>query len=172
MVRILSFLFFLVFVLGQAAWAFEVSGAPVVVDGDTLRFGRGSDAVVVRLAGIDAPELRQRCVQRRDGKHLEIPCGEMAATRLRELIAGKTVSCRRVDTDRYGRMIGICFTGQGRDAVSLNEAMLRDGWAVVFRRTATEHFLALEAFARREQRGIWATDFESPDEWRRRRRER
>ena len=54
----------------------------------------------------------------------------------------------------------------------LNETMLRDGWAVAYRRFLDDLpgkknvYLAAEAKAKAAKRGIWQGDFFEPSEWR------
>ena len=96
--------------------------AAVAIDGDTLRCANIHDANGrVRLARIDAPELRQ------EG-------GEEARAMLAAMLSGP-VRCEHVDADprtevfeardRFGRIVARCFVGQ-RD---IGEAMLEAGLA-------------------------------------------
>ena len=57
----------------------------VVVDGDTLKIGDDT----CRLNGIDAPEAGQKC-KSAGGK--ELPCGNQATARLRQLAEGRQTS--------------------------------------------------------------------------------
>jgi endonuclease YncB( thermonuclease family) len=41
--------------------------------------------------------------------------GEEARQALQALIAGQTLACYIVDTDRYGRAVVICYLPDGRD---------------------------------------------------------
>lgn len=125
-----------------------LTGQAYVVDGDSLRLAGSA----VRLRGIDAPELAQRC-----GSRLW-PCGEVARAHLRELIEGHAVICRERGRDRYRRVLAECEAG-GR---SLNAAMVRDGHAVGYRAYRAE-----EADARDAGRGLWSGPFERPEAWRR-----
>lgn len=68
------------------------------VDGDTLRQGD----LRVRLFGIDAPERSD-------------PLGPAATRALRALIAGQTLTCDNMGTDRYGRTVARCDLPDGRD---------------------------------------------------------
>jgi endonuclease YncB( thermonuclease family) len=126
-----------------------LEGAPRVVDGDSLDFA----GEAVRLKGIDAPELAQRC-RRGAGDY---PCGQEARRHLQALIDDARVACRLEGRDRYRRYLGVCAAG-GED---LNLAMIRDGWAVGYRAHA-----ALEREARGARRGLWAGTFERPQDWR------
>ncbi|MFZ5705712.1 MAG: thermonuclease family protein [Pseudomonadota bacterium] len=95
--------------------------APEHHDGDAIRCG--SKARSMRLYGIDAPEMPGAC---RPGRVCTPGDPIAARDHLRSLTAGKTVSCRQVDRDRYGRAIVRCIS-DGRD---LSCVMVRDGFAV------------------------------------------
>ncbi|MDP2122394.1 MAG: thermonuclease family protein [Hoeflea sp.] len=127
----------------------DISGVMRVVDGDSLALGDRR----LRLKGIDAPELGQRC--RRDG--FDYGCGADAASHLRGLIGRHEVSCKGEGIDRYGRDLVRCVA----DGVDLNETMVRSGHAVAF----GDYELA-ESLARSELAGIWAGEFETPKQWR------
>ena len=135
----------------------DISGTPRVVDGDTIIIGEER----IRLHGIDAPEQRQSCLE----DDLEWACGEEATATLRNMVAGRVVDCRGSDRDRYGRLIAVCFTA-GRN---LNEDMVREGWALAYRKYSTD-YLRAEGDAERNFRGIWRGDFVRPWEWRRKNR--
>ncbi|MGI9463462.1 MAG: thermonuclease family protein, partial [Aestuariivirgaceae bacterium] len=125
-----------------------------VVDGDSLRNGVED----IRLHGIDAPEYRQTC---RDGDGNSYACGKQAARHLRKLINNAPVSCQVIDTDRYGRTIGVCSA----NGVELNQAMVKAGWAVAY----TSHslgYVLIQDEARQARRGIWQGAFEQPEDWR------
>jgi len=89
-------------------------------DGDAIRCGDHGRSD--RFYAIDAPEMPGAC---RPGR--ECTPGDPFAARdhLRALTAGKSVECRQVDTDRYGRRVLQCFAG----GVDLSCAMVRDGFA-------------------------------------------
>lgn len=157
-----------------SAQTLTVTGRATVVDGDTLHLHVAGNRITVRLAGIDAPESRQMCRLPSTSSAQPgslIPCGERATEALRRLVGQNEVSCTRIDTDRYGRMVGTCVVRvNGRSGVNLNEQMLREGWAVVYMARRDANLLALQEQARRERRGIWATEFVEPAEWRRQNR--
>ena len=125
------------------------TGVAVVIDGDSLRVA-GHE---VRLQGIDAPEYRQTC--RREGR-VE-PCGHQAREALAALVGGRRVTCRSEGTDRFERTLAICEAGTW----VLNREMVASGQAVAFGAYEAE-----EDDARRAHRGIWATSFERPADWR------
>ena len=135
---------------GKAA----IVGVASVIDGDTIEIhGRR-----IRLEGIDAPESKQTCI--RDG--VAERCGQQAALHLSDRIGRLVVSCEPTGTDRYGRTLAICSEG-GED---LNGMMVRDGMAVAYR-AFSSRYVDEEDGARDLRRGIWATDFEAPWDWRR-----
>jgi endonuclease YncB( thermonuclease family) len=72
--------------LATPAYAFDVTGAAVVVDGDTLRIGNER----IRLHGIDAPEARQQC---RDAEGLAYSCSAKATAYLSSLVGVGEVRC-------------------------------------------------------------------------------
>ena len=126
-------------------------GHPIVVDGDTLRFG----PTRVRLIGIDAPELDQTCS---DAGEQEYDCGAEAKRFVAGLVDAGEVSCTRSGRDRYGRVLANCLA-DGRD---LSQAIADAGWAV------TEiNYAAASLAARAARRGIWQGSFEDPAAWRR-----
>ena len=98
----------------------DAIGNAIVVDGDTLEI-RGTK---IRLYGSDAPESGQLC--RRTGK--DYRCGSQAAA-LDDRIAQRSVRCEERDVDRYGRTAAGCFVG----SVSLNDELVKQGWAVAYR---------------------------------------
>ena len=65
--------------------AYEMTGQVWVIDGDTLQIEQS----IVHLAGIDAPELGQRCLL----EEKEWRCGLEAALALRKLVAFGGVVC-------------------------------------------------------------------------------
>lgn len=132
----------------------EDTGAFTAVDGDSLR----KDGRDYRLHAIDAPELFQTC-WRADGR--EYDCGRLARDELRRLIRNAQVTCRVLDTDRYDRSVAECSAG----AVSLNDAMVRAGWAVAYTRHGLDHAAAQDE-ARAAKRGLWQGRFELPERWR------
>ncbi len=141
---------------GQAARnPSAVRGRARVIDGDSLRV----NGMEIRLHGIDAPELRQTC---RDERGHRYACGRRAKAYLRRLVASRDVSCRRVATDRYGRMVALCMV----DGEDIGRRMVRDGWAVAFVRYS-RHYVGDERMARRARRGLWRGRFIPPATWRR-----
>ncbi len=139
----------------------EFAGPATVVDGDTIDI----DGLRVRLFGIDAPESDQACT---DDVGLRYPCGTLATMALSGEIGGKPVTCRKEDSDRYGRTVATCWVGD-RD---IGAAMVRRGWAVDYTHFSHGRYAVEETAARTARRGLWRGNFERPREWRLEHRER
>ncbi len=132
----------------------DVTGPARVIDGDTLEV----QGQRIRLHGIDAPETRQLC--RLDGKPWQ--CGEDATNALTEKIARQPVTCEDLGRDRYKRIIARC-TVAGED---IGTWMVSEGLALAYRRYSLD-YVDQEADAQAARRGIWASEFVKPWEWRR-----
>ena len=128
----------------------KLVGNPYVVDGDSLVL----NDVKLRLLGIDAPELDQKCVE----NGAAWTCGEQARRQLQRKINGTIVTCTTWGEDRYQRVLATCSSG----SVELNAWLVRSGWAVDYGGYGRE-----EGEARRNRAGIWKGEFENPGEWRR-----
>jgi endonuclease YncB( thermonuclease family) len=124
-----------------------VSGLARVVDGDTLDI----DGRRIRLEGIDAPEAAQTC-GRPSGTW---KCGSAAADALARLTARRKVACESRGTDKYGRMLGVCFV----DGADINARMVRDGFAWAFLKYS-QSYVREEAEARTARVGIWQGEAE------------
>ena len=115
-----------------------------ISDGDGFRC---TDGRRVRLIGIDSPELEQR------------PFGAQAQQALLLLLPlGATV---RLETDasqmdHYGRELAYVWTGD----TLVNEAMVRDGWAVIYTVPPNVKYAERLARAQKEARtrgaGLWS----------------
>jgi endonuclease YncB( thermonuclease family) len=140
--------------LTGAAWAGDVVGAARVLDGDTIEVG----AIKVRLYGIDAPEGAQTC-KGAGGK--AYPCGGVAKKRLRQLAAGKTVTCKGEQHDQYNRLLAVCSVA-GKE---INGALVREGLAWAFTRYS-QTYVAEERDARLAKRGVFAAENTPPWDFR------
>ncbi len=132
----------------------DVAGTASVIDGDTLEV----HGQRIRLHGIDAPESRQLC--RLDGKPWQ--CGKDAANALADKIARRPVTCEDLGRDRYKRIIARCTVADE----DLEKWMVLQGWALAYRRYSLD-YVEEEAEAHAARRGIWASEFVKPWEWRR-----
>lgn len=130
------------------------TGPARVVDGDTIRI----DGTRFRLAGIDAPEMGQPCVNR-EGRAFD--CGEVARRGLEEVVAGRDVSCTAETIDRYDRPVARCMV----DGTDLAEVMVKSGFAVPFAEYS-DSYTALGEVAQTNKVGVWNTTFEMPWDYR------
>lgn len=122
-----------------------------VIDADTLQVGNR----IVHLAGIDAPELGQRCKV----EDKEWRCGLEAALALRKLIAFGNVACT---TSEDGAIVTGACTAAGKD---LGEVLLSQGYALALN-VAFPTYKSAEMAAQEAKLGLWRGDFVRPDEWR------
>tara|TARA_Y100001934_G_scaffold242203_1_gene297796 strand:+ start:2887 stop:3516 length:630 start_codon:yes stop_codon:yes gene_type:complete len=132
----------------------DVKGSARAIDGDTLEF---SDQRV-RLQGIDAPELNQKCWL--EGS--KWPCGKESSRALQNLIDGAVVRCQKIDRDRYGRIVARCHSN-GHD---IGHAMVASGMALAYRKYSSGYIDA-EVAAKAKEVGIWKSKFIEPWLWRR-----
>jgi micrococcal nuclease len=115
-----------------------------VADGDTFRCVDGRR---VRLIGIDSPESQQQ------------PYGARARSALLEMLpSGATVRLETdaVPVDRYGRLLAYVWVGP----TLVNEAMVRDGWAVLYTVPPNvkyvERLIRAQNEARARGAGLWS----------------
>lgn len=145
-------LLFLTIIAGQAN-AETIQGRASVTDGDTLVIREYK----IRLFGIDAVEGRQLCVL--DEKQWR--CGQAAANALDQWIGSLNVTCTVTGTDRYKRKIARCYLGDK----DMQAWLVTQGWAVAYRQYSHQ-YVPYENNARQAKRGIWASQFENPADWR------
>lgn len=127
-----------------------------VADGDTLRIG----ARTIRIQGIDAVELKQFC---RDKDGTAWSCGMGARDALTALVGKGNLSCTTQAQDQYRRDIANCRVDGIAD---IGASLVRQGWAISEAKRSGDPYLAEEAEAKREGRGIWRGDFQNPQIWR------
>jgi endonuclease YncB( thermonuclease family) len=137
-------------------WAVEVT----VTDGDTLIL----NGVAYRLDGIEAPQTDQT---RLDDKGAAWTCGIEARDRLRDYVGKGDVRCtdRGSDSVYRKRRVGDCLVvGQ---AISINQWMVREGWALNLDQSAKGRFKADRDNASSNRMGLWKGCFVSPEALRR-----
>ena len=147
---------------------FAWTGTAVVTEtlkGDHAKVDtEANQKVVVRLAGIDAPELPL------DHFHKGQPFAEQSRDHLAELVKGKAVQMEIIGTDSDKRPLVLLTL----DGVLINALMVEAGLAEVASETAAgipakqRHFIEnAELKARRDHVGIWTlTDYVRPIEFR------
>lgn len=134
-------------------------GRPHVVDGDTIRIGRD----LLRLQGIDAPELRQQCM--RNGAPYS--CGQESKRALRDMVGRGRVRCEYRDwnparlAQQEARAVVQCTVHQ----VDIGDWMVSRGFAVPYF-TSTYRSVGMQAC--RRGTGIWTGAFTRPSSYRRR----
>ena len=131
-----------------------IAGPARVIDGDTLEI----DNDRIRLAGIDAPERHQQCL---DPNGRPYACGLQATDATKAMALG-TIICAVSGPDRYRRAVATCASG----GLNLNRALGLAGLALNEPRYSPD-YRAEEADAKDHRRGIHAGRFVTPWEWRR-----
>jgi endonuclease YncB( thermonuclease family) len=155
-----SFILILAVLSTSQGWA---AGA-AVKDGGTLQL----NGVTWRLDGIDAPEFDQVCID----EHADSwTCGIDARDQLAKLIGDRQVRCGDLGPDPAykKRHLGTC-TVEGETS-SLNQLLVRQGFALNFDPAAKGRFKEDETGARDNRLGLWKGCFVAPQEFRRGRRD-
>ncbi len=152
----------LLLLVASGAWAEQLQGrVSWVYDGDTLEV---SNVGKVRLLGIDTPEYKDSSRDSFYIKRFGISRPHLRTTSRRakqfniDHAKGKIVSLESDATryDKYGRLLAYVYLP---DQQLLNQLLVQQGLATVFRRfdfSMKDHFLDLEANARKNQLGLWA----------------
>ena len=126
-----------------------------VTDGDTIIVRTNDfEDIKIRLYGIDAPESKQKG-------------GAEAVAALRPL-QGQIVTVTEMDTDRYGRTVGLVEL----DGVSVNLGLVAQGHAWHYPQYCKQELVcgqikAAEGEARQKKAGLWAGSPVEPWKWRR-----
>ncbi len=136
-----------------------------VFDGDTIKVkGYKNLVIVVRFAGIDAPETRKKNVPGQ-------AYGDKAKQMVKNWISGKKIFLKTYGTGGYNRVLAEIFTEKG---ININLELVREGLAEVYRGRVpagfdTAPYLRAETVAKRSRKGIWSlgSKYESPRKWRR-----
>ena len=132
----------------------SIKGYPRIIDGDTIEI----DETKIRFHGIDAPEIKQKCIDENENFWL---CGIKAKKALIEIIGSNQVRCEGTKRDRYNRLIAKCYI-KNKDIESL---MVINGWAVAYIKYSLD-YISEENQARENKVGIWNGKFIVPNEWR------
>lgn len=152
----------LLLAVSLAASAENLTGKVVrVSDGDTfVLLIEGNKQVRVRLHGIDAPEMsggQPYCRQSRQA--------------LADMIAGRTVSVKVHNYDRYKRAVGTVIDKKG---VDVNLQMIKTGMAWHYSHfDDTPAYSRAEKEARNGRKGLWKDKNPvNPYQWRKRNRQK
>ncbi len=146
-----------------------------VIDGDTIVINKGE---IVRLWGMDAPEIEQVCQ-----RAVDVPtavgasfgtskwrCGEAAKVYLESFFKPQVrLKCERSGfsgmdkKDIYGRTIARCdvinLKGEKHD---IGKSMVSAGYAVDYPRYSNRYYALDEHYARESKLGIWGGAFVPP----------
>ncbi len=154
-VRRSGILLVVAFALGTtgSAWSQDIFGKARVIDGDTIVVAGKR----IHIFGIDAPEKKQFCKQP-DG---HFGCGLNAGDAMKKFVTGDEVKCRRQRSAKEGGIFAVCYA----NGTDVGAKMVRAGWALAYKRQS-KRYLGAEANARKNQRGIWASSFVPPWDWR------
>lgn len=143
------------------AYAGEIVGRASVTDGDSLAI----QGTPIRLHGIDAPESWQIC---RDASEVKYRCGQVAAKALDAFLsASRPTRCSEMSRDRYRRSVARCWRADGLD---VGAWLVRNGYALDWKRYSSGLYAGEQREARRERRGLWSGTFTRPWTERARRR--
>ncbi len=155
----------LFFIFTSNILAQEIIGIPRIVDGDTIHINEYK----IRLEGIDAPEMRQQCKKEKlkissiigFTFYKNYSCGEVSKENLEVKINRSKIKCISSSKDRYKRHLAKCY----KDKINLNRWMVRNGYAVAYRRYSKE-YIPDEDFAKEKKLGLWQGKFLKPEKWR------
>ena len=147
--RNIIFIFFVVFIINTnflfAQDTFFKARIVSVYDGDTMHIRFGNNQELVRLYGVDCPEIGQ-------------PFAEQAKNRVHELVLGQLVELDVKTVDRYGRKIVEIVIDDGN--ANLNHLLVKEGLCWWFEDYARKDLLLsdFQVLAQIERRGLWIDD--------------
>ena len=130
------------------SWATEA----FVSDGDTLVL----DGKTFRLDGIEAPQTDQTCL---DETGAVWRCGIDARDALKAHLGSRNVRCDDAGPDAVYQKRRLVVCRVEGETVSLNQWLVREGWALV---DTNWRFKADENDARYARKGLWKGCFVSP----------
>lgn len=126
----------LAFAIHLPVHAYQVIG---IADGDTLTLLVDRQPVKIRLANIDAPELKQSF-------------GQRSKQSLSDLCWGKDAQFEKQSVDRYGRIIAVVICGD----LNANVGQVERGLAWVYPKYNKDPQLpSLQEGAKDDGRGLW-----------------
>ena len=125
-----------------------------IIDGDTIIL----NGKKVRFLGIDAPEIKQTCIQ----NDQKVECGVFAKMLLVKKIGNDIPKCISEGKDVYKRTLAECFI----NGESLSKFLVRNGYAFAYRKYSKK-FIKDEEFAKTNKIGMWSMTFQYPWSFRR-----
>jgi len=140
-----AIILFSILILNPAWAADTITGKVVsIADGDTITvLDNGKTQHKIRLYGVDCPESHQ-------------DYGSKAKDFTSNMVFGQTVSVKVMDTDRYGRTVGIVNIG----SKTLNEELLKNGMAWFYGQYCKASFCSqwnqYQADAKNKKIGLWS----------------
>lgn len=155
MKKLSLFFYFLLIIFSGPVFSKTFQGMVVnVADGDTITVLHHGTEEKIRLYGVDTPEKKQAY-------------GQQAKQFTADMVAGKIVTVEGINTDRYGRTVGLVFI----NGKILNKELLQYGCAWLYRKYCTKPFcsdwLTMERNAKENKAGIFADPQAVPPwEWR------
>tara|TARA_B100001564_G_C20542799_1_gene625130 strand:- start:111 stop:614 length:504 start_codon:yes stop_codon:yes gene_type:complete len=161
----ISLILIITFFLTQKLNSTEIYGTPKIIDGDSVHIKNKK----IRLEGIDAPEIKQQCKK----PFLKIStiigfefnknysCGKISKIKLINKIGSTKIKCISSSKDRYKRYLSTCY----KDKINLNKWMVRNGYAVAYRRYS-KAYVRDEEYAKENKLGMWKGSFIMPEKWR------
>ncbi len=126
----------------------EIGTVTAVTDGDTLAMLLDGSEVIVRLDGINAPELDE-CW----GPEASALLSSLITNRELVLVAGET------DLDQFGRLLRYAYLETDTGVEFLNATLVADGNALAVQNSGPfqSELKALEARAYQSGKGMWGT---------------
>ncbi len=120
-----------------------------VIDGDTFKMSSNNEIYTIRLAGIDAPELKQDY--------------GVESKKIVEGVFERVKDKIRVEydvLDKYNRIIGdVYFTNKDDEEISLNEALVEGGFAWHYvKYSDSKELKEAQELAKSENKGLWKGD--------------
>ena len=176
--RLLRSLLAAILMLGLiiVAWNYAAPPQAVVATQNSGNYAKDGDSIdtklangarrIIRLEGIDAPELHQTCTT---AAGTAWPCGAMARSALSVIIKDAALTCKISATDQFGRDLATCATAVIPD---VGAHLVGNGWAVSgVEKTDSRWenggpYLLEQAQAQKARRGIWQGEFVRPADWR------
>ncbi|MCK5332771.1 thermonuclease family protein [Candidatus Parcubacteria bacterium] len=128
-----------------------------VIDGDTVVVRRNSQDEIIRLIGINTPEIVD--------PNRPVECfGAEASSKAKEILSGKNVRLEKDkmvnNVDKYGRSLRYIFF---EDGTNFSKVMIEGGYAYEYTyQNETygyqDEFKSAENLAREAKRGLWSDD--------------